>query len=137
MLAVHVVRAPSSLVVVMTLVAVVPGLRDVAVSESTIEVELTSLSPISVPDGEEMLVLFPPETPGAEPGALLPSGDTSVEEDARSEAGTVIVVVGPPGCVEVRVRIEVDATLEPVPYPEAAVPDPEGAREVPFPPGTG
>ena len=68
---------------------------------------------------------------------MLPSGETSVEEDARSEAGTMIVVVGPPGWVEVRVCIEVDATLAPGPYPEAAVPDPEGAITVPLPPGMG
>jgi len=60
-----------------------------------------------------------------------------VDEEAKSEAGTTIVVVDPPGCVEVRVLIEVDATLEPGPYPEAAVPDPEGAIAVPLPPGIG
>jgi hypothetical protein len=59
-----------------------------------------------------------------------------VDDDARSEAGIVIVVVGPPAWVEVRVSIEVDATLELGAYPEAAVPDPEGARYVPLP-GTG
>ena len=68
---------------------------------------------------------------------MLPSGETSVDDDAKSEAGTVIVIVAPPGCVEVKVLNEVDATLAPGPYPEAAVPDPEAAIPVPLPPGTG
>ena len=60
-----------------------------------------------------------------------------MDDDAKSGAGTVIVMVAPPGCVEVKVLNEVDATLAPDPYPEAAVPDPEAAIPVPLPPGTG
>ena len=84
-----------------------------------------------------MLVTLPPGASYGGAGALLPWGETSVEKDAKSEAGTVIVIVAPPGWVEVRVLIKVDATLAPGPYPEAAVPDPDGAIAVPLPPGTG
>jgi hypothetical protein len=135
---VQVVRAPSCLVEVYTIVLVAAlWLTLVPVSESAIEVELTSLLGIPVPDGE-MLVLLPPGTSyGGPAGALLPCGEISVEDDAVSDAGTVIVIVTPPGCVDVSVCIEVDTTLAPGPNPEAAVPEPEAAIDVPLPPGTG
>jgi hypothetical protein len=136
---VHVVTAPSCLVDVYTIVLVAAALwlTLVPVSESAIEVELTSLLGKPVPDGE-MLVLFPPGTSyGGAAGALLPCGEIAVDDDAVSEAGIVIVIVTPPGCVDVSVCIEVDATLAPGPNPEAAVPEPEGAIDVPLPPGTG
>ena len=56
MLAVHVVRAPPSSVVVYMLVLVVP----MSASEIGAEVELTSLLVTPVPEGE-MLVMLPPE----------------------------------------------------------------------------
>jgi hypothetical protein len=135
---VHVVRAPSCFVEVYTIVLVAalwPTL--VPVSESAIEVDLTSLLRAPVPDGE-MLVLFPPGTLyGGAAGALLPCGEISVEDEPVSDAGTVIVIVTPPGCVDVSVCIELDATLAPGPNPEAAVPEPEAAIDVTLPPGTG
>ena len=57
MLAVHVVRAPPSSVVVYMLVLVVPTLR--LASEIGTEVELASLSVTPVPEGE-ILVTLPP-----------------------------------------------------------------------------
>jgi hypothetical protein len=60
MLAVHVVKAPPSSVVVYTLVLVL-WLMSVFASEIGAEVELTSLLVTPVPEGE-MLVAFPPGT---------------------------------------------------------------------------
>ena len=45
--------------------------------------------------------------------------------------------MGPPGRIEVKVSINIDATLVPDLDSEAAVPEPEGAIAVPLPPGTG
>jgi hypothetical protein len=135
---VHVVRAPSCLVEVYTVVLVAAlWLTLVPVSESAIEVELTSLLGTPVPDGEMLVLLAPGTSYGGAAGALLPCGEMSVEDEPVSDAGTVIVIVTPPGCVDVSVCIEVDATLAPGPNPEAAVPEPEAAIDVPLPPGTG
>lgn len=106
-------------------------------SAGEVELESVPLAPVSE---AEPLSPSPPEPPlGEEPGALLSSGETSVDDAGAdaSEIGSVIVVVIPPGWVDVRVLIAVDATLAPGLNPEAAVPDPDGAIDVPLPPGTG
>jgi hypothetical protein len=61
MLAVHVVVAPPSSVVVYTLVLVVPMLMSVFASEMGASVEVTALLVTPVPEGE-VVVALPPGT---------------------------------------------------------------------------